>query len=126
MKEIYESACRTIVWLGDERPGSTEVAIAFLRDCVKVDDQANVIDVVGADQKLKEGIDDPRCELAWRELVTHIFRAPWWKRMWVIQEVAVAKEIVMLCGRHAFSWKLLERAALVAQFYGGGNGLPAI
>ena len=34
-----------------------------------------------------------------------ILQSPWFKRLWVVQEVSVAQEIVMRCGWSSFSWK---------------------
>lgn len=33
---------------------------------------------------------------------------PFWKRVWVIQEIAVARSVVLHCGSHVFTWKSLE------------------
>lgn len=29
---------------------------------------------------------------------------PWWDRMWVVQEVVLAKEIWLVCGKRALNW----------------------
>lgn len=33
-----------------------------------------------------------------------VFDRPYWKRLWVIQEIALAKELVILCGSRIISW----------------------
>ncbi|KAB5527980.1 heterokaryon incompatibility protein-domain-containing protein [Coniochaeta sp. 2T2.1] len=123
MKEIYESAARAVVWLGEERPGQTEIAVSFLRERIRVDDEGNLVDELEANTKLAGSVNDPACDAAWKELYYHIFQAPWWKRIWVVQEVAVAKRVDVLIGTHAFSWTFLERAVLVTVHYRVGQTL---
>jgi Heterokaryon incompatibility protein (HET) len=41
--------------------------------------------------------------LGWMEL----YRRPWFSRVWTFQEIALAKEAVVLCGSKWISWKLL-------------------
>lgn len=38
-----------------------------------------------------------------------LLRAPWFKRLWVIQEDVLAKEVDFLCGTHIIKWALLTR-----------------
>ncbi|KAB5585122.1 heterokaryon incompatibility protein-domain-containing protein [Coniochaeta sp. 2T2.1] len=104
MKQIYESAARAVVWLGEERPGQTETAVSFLRERIRVDDDGKLVDELEANTKLADS-------------------APWWKRIWVVQEVAVASRVDVLIGTHAFSWTLLERAVLMTVHYRVGQTL---
>ena len=32
----------------------------------------------------------------------------YWSRIWIVQEIVVAKDIVIFCGRHSFGWAQLE------------------
>jgi len=40
--------------------------------------------------------------------LTEIFRRPWFTRIWVIQEVAAAREAVVVCGTHQTPWQTLR------------------
>jgi hypothetical protein len=37
--------------------------------------------------------------------VEDIISRPWFHRIWVVQEAAVAREVIMHCGEHLFSWR---------------------
>jgi hypothetical protein len=43
----------------------------------------------------------------WYHLFT-LFSRPWFSRLWVVQEVALAKEVVVLCGSHSVPWGLFS------------------
>ncbi|KAF2023052.1 HET-domain-containing protein, partial [Setomelanomma holmii] len=40
-----------------------------------------------------------------------IYSNPWFTRLWVVQEVSLARRPKFLCGRHEMSWNDFERAA---------------
>jgi hypothetical protein len=50
-------------------------------------------------------------ESGW-DSVSKILLRPWWKRVWVLQEVAVAKQVLVLCGNKGTHLK--NFAALMA------------
>lgn len=54
----------------------------------------------------------PHGSTAWAALRALINR-PWFSRIWVIQEVAVAEKALVICGKDVLSWKVVERAAEV-------------
>ena len=37
-----------------------------------------------------------------------IFNRAWWKRIWVVQELASAKQVVFVCGLCSTTWKTLR------------------
>ena len=41
------------------------------------------------------------------EAFSHIVMRPWWKWIWVIQEVAAAKKVLVLCGKKSIKWETL-------------------
>lgn len=47
------------------------------------------------------------------EAIRRILLAPWWDRIWVVQEAVVAETLTVRCGNVAVSWKLLVRVARV-------------
>ena len=106
MKSIYETAFQVIVWLGDETPYITEVVFSMLENNIILD-------------PTNEAIDDEllRCITPeqWFMFGLDLMRRPWWRRMWVIQEIAVAKRAIVMCGPHVADWKKLENAGIWAQ-----------
>ncbi|KAF4448395.1 hypothetical protein F53441_8203 [Fusarium austroafricanum] len=78
MAEVYCKARQVIVWLGEGTP-ETDDAIERIRAAAQRDD-------VPAGQ---ESIPQP---------IKSLLERPWFRRVWVLQEVAAAQHIVILCG----------------------------
>ncbi|KAF7587281.1 hypothetical protein BBP40_007474 [Aspergillus hancockii] len=76
MSEIYGQAKNVIVWLGEEKHGSTE-ALESIR-------------------LVAEG-DTPQVDINDTALIA-LLRRPWFRRVWVLQEVGVARSVLVRCG----------------------------
>lgn len=46
------------------------------------------------------------------EAILHLMRNSYFRRVWMVQEVALAKEIMFLCGDHQISLQLMEKAVV--------------
>ncbi|RYP07132.1 hypothetical protein DL764_002679 [Monosporascus ibericus] len=102
MRDIYASAERVIIWLGEE------------------DDETDMFDFLPllATQSQHQGIDAKRdqhlVDLVRRR--TGFFsgladRRPWFSRVWIIQELAMARQDpLVVCGRKSVSWSTLMKA----------------
>ena len=53
----------------------------------------------------------------WLALVQGILIRSWWSRVWIVQEVAVAKELIVACGCHFVNWDVLIRFEYYAHLY---------
>ncbi|KAK4446763.1 heterokaryon incompatibility protein-domain-containing protein [Podospora aff. communis PSN243] len=82
MASIYARANRVVVWLGDDTHGG-EVALEAIR--------------VANPKALSYGTSGDDQELG-RTLVLRLLKNPWFERMWVLQEVAAARQVIMKCG----------------------------
>ncbi|KAK3351880.1 LOW QUALITY PROTEIN: heterokaryon incompatibility protein-domain-containing protein [Neurospora tetraspora] len=75
MAKIYAKASRVIVWLGEEEPGSDqaleEIRIAAELSRRRLDNKAEILTLL---------------------------QGPWFRRIWVLQEVAAARHILIKCG----------------------------
>ncbi|KAK3955167.1 ankyrin repeat-containing domain protein [Pseudoneurospora amorphoporcata] len=75
MAKIYAKASRVIVWLGEEVAGSDqaleEIRIAAKLSTRRLDDNAGILTLL---------------------------QRPWFQRIWVLQEVAAARHILIKCG----------------------------
>lgn len=114
MKETYEGACKVVVWLGDEsdRREATGRAASFLCDRIPLTSDGRVPILERPDF-----FRDPENAPIMRTIGQDILRRPWWWRMWVIQEVAVAKSLTVICNGHHFSWeRLLYTAQWISLF----------
>ncbi|PKK47765.1 hypothetical protein CI102_7553 [Trichoderma harzianum] len=78
MAEIYSKANRVIVWLGEAADNSDQ-ALKSIR--------------MAADEEHQSSRNDTD-----HQAVLAILERPWFRRIWVLQEVAAAQHIVMMCG----------------------------
>lgn len=95
MRETYQDACRVIVWLGNcpEQRKSTGRAATFLSDHIQ--------DLNGP---MPTYFGDEENAAIMCTIGQHVLRRSWWWRMWVIQEVALARAVIVICDGHHFRW----------------------
>ncbi len=114
MKEIYRRAAEVVVWLGEDKKDSADGASLLPR-----------IHAAAQDAKLFQGPDSlaMRLEqaglpgygsLVWMSLA-EIYRRNWFTRVWVVQELAVAKPATVLCGGRRVPWAYFTPAAACLQ-----------
>jgi hypothetical protein len=103
MMKIYANADRVIVWLGEEADDSYMAirAIKMLNH-----------------EESRESFFNCQHEHVCLSQLTRLYNAliclyerPWFSRMWIWQEVMVARDLVVCCGTSQASWKPLKRAA---------------
>ena len=88
MRNIYYNAARVVVWLGISDPDIRKAMDLFKR-------------------VESGGLIFPKNEILGPYIrgIAKISNKPWWSRMWVVQEVLVAKQPPLLvCGRQCVSW----------------------
>jgi hypothetical protein len=99
MKQIYASAAKVYVWLGQEAE-SSETAMRFI--------------VSQASKPLRPR--GPGYYSLWSSQQGAALHAlcerPYWRRMWIIQELLHANDITVWCGSLNFSWGDLEKLYL--------------
>ncbi|MCJ1404110.1 hypothetical protein MMC11_007335 [Xylographa trunciseda] len=118
MRSIYKTAETVLVWLGPDHEQEAEYAkslITAILPLVLSDGEEDVIETMmhfPTDKSLVEHGLPPRDHPQWDALV-HLTNLPYFKRVWVIQEVSVASMVLMIWGetkidmlwfRSAISW----------------------
>ena len=88
MKLIYSRAKSVIAWIGKSSADSSQ-AMAALRRMPSKSSRAR--------------------DTIWEKL-ENLFARPYWKRIWIIQELAVATEVKVACGRDWVMWEELGAA----------------
>ncbi|OCT53681.1 hypothetical protein CLCR_10715 [Cladophialophora carrionii] len=88
MGEIYASADRVIAWLGDSSPESEE-ALNYLEEVSRLLQQRSEETVVGCNDKTPT------------RALKHLISRPYWSRLWIIQEVLLAKDALIMVVSHA-------------------------
>jgi hypothetical protein len=107
MKDIYAGAEEVVVWLGEE--GSDTV-----RGFRLLHGLADLWDMAVEDAKclLSRLVRNEQFRCHWLALGQLLGRA-WWQRIWVVQEIVMARKAFVVCGRWAAEWDQIERATAV-------------
>jgi hypothetical protein len=111
MNTLYRKAKQVWIWLGCGTPEEqiyVPRAIALL---------PHIIDEAERRKSLpktwqKEEVAPPLRNLepaVWKAIM-YLLRNPWYQRVWIVQEAALAAAITFLCGEHKVDGKLLESA----------------
>lgn len=130
MGDIYRDAKEVVVWLG---PAADNSDLAF-RACKRLYSEKLKRDtglastremryqeakgVSWSNRELyahivldERGIPNAKAILAYiREIdaIQAVLMRPWWTRVWIIQEITLARELVVLCGDESISWRMLD------------------
>jgi hypothetical protein len=104
MGRIYSQAKQVIVWIG-AASSSSDVAMKFIQKVyakfqVKVSKYA-----------MDEFVTDSDYNRQWKAL-TELCDRRYWKRRWVIQEIALAHKCVIQCGDSILQWDAFESVCL--------------
>lgn len=136
MKLIYQGAKRVIIYLGDySEPsdqriqfgkeawgiqslenGSYSLSLAAVTIALHLSMANTVADAGEVSQMLAASSqrDQPGNPLtnifAWAHL-SRLFNRPWFERLWIIQELGVSQEAIVLCGGIEVPWSTVENAA---------------
>lgn len=93
MRFIYRQALRVLIWVYDDyqdvRPGVIEMFPYY--SCLQ-----KIVDL-SEDSSVDAPILVPNN-------VVHFCSAPYWRRLWIIQEILSARELVVHCGPDHFAW----------------------
>ncbi|KAI4160230.1 MAG: hypothetical protein LQ342_005942 [Letrouitia transgressa] len=99
MRIIYRKARRILVWLGDEDVPSNFSSL------VQIMEQLRKIDSKQRPQRQRRRQDALGYNSKHTIALESILKRPWLRRVWIIQEVALAKDIVIHYGQHSFFWE---------------------
>jgi Heterokaryon incompatibility protein (HET)/Clr5 domain len=89
MNKIYEGAMHVCIWLGAETPQSV-LAVEFVRTAMDVEQFDKLFDEVAP-------------SVQW-EAFSELTKRPWFSRLWVLQEVVLAKSATVYWGSHQIAW----------------------
>lgn len=125
MGAIYESAVQVQVWLGlasGSGPGILEAVDRLGQEIIEVgldqllveqpasETTERLIAVIAAEfgQRYANGV--------WLEELKEIFDRPWWSRVWVQQEFALAKAAYFVCGPTSVHWRFLDMVVIALHY----------
>lgn len=104
MGDIYGQTTRTVVWLGS---GDEDSKRAF-KICEQLAKEAVM---------LKSNLDPSIDNLTFPEynkndscLDNLVDDCPWWRRVWIVQEIILASDALIVCGSNEIDWKVFCQA----------------
>jgi hypothetical protein len=121
MNRIYPSASRVLVWLGDGADDS-DPAFHFLQYVDQALDDAAIEMIPGVYRSLFRDDDETHIWLALQKLCARDY----WTRLWIIQEVLLAQELILFCGDRSLTWDAFKFACAGPASVKGFAGLHAI
>ncbi|KAK5653496.1 hypothetical protein OQA88_8755 [Cercophora sp. LCS_1] len=133
MGEIYSRCERVIVWLGNDKT-HVDAMLSIHRNIaaaiIKTNSLSKARDMFEANPSpdfLEQELDVKVSEKKWKAYAEFYENRRWFSRLWVIQEVALAPEVKVLCGwRTSLSWRHLATVgAFVADTVGSQMGTVA-
>jgi hypothetical protein len=100
MTSIYKLAKSVAIWLGPEEDQS-HLAMALLEGIANHQDSSEHIKGLIANENLRQDF----------AAIVSLFERDYWKRLWVVQEVFNAREIVVYCGERTVPWFVCKLAS---------------
>ncbi|MCJ1266814.1 hypothetical protein MMC22_006699 [Lobaria immixta] len=97
MRDIYSRAQTTIVWLGD---AADQSALAFKH----MEQLKNRVQPIFG-KAVSNDIDADLVDVAKWKALAALLRRPWFGRMWILQELAVASSATIICGQQQILWE---------------------
>lgn len=93
MQRIYSQAASVVVWLGPgSKPSRSAIELIIDRNRL-LPREASLLDYK---EDSLTGLSD-------------IFLRSWWKRIWIVQQVVAARELVVYCGRCRLPWNFVAK-----------------
>lgn len=110
MDKIYRNATQVWIWLGlGTDYTSTAIDVLPSLSKVKMKIQKNYhphkLNRLSPDELGLPPLTDP----VW-EAVLDLIANPWFRRLWVLQEMALGQKIAFLCGKHEIDYNVLKKA----------------
>jgi Heterokaryon incompatibility protein (HET) len=120
MRQIYRSADEVLSWLGKD-DGETHLAFALLErwaDAIlstspNLDNWPIGKQIRGAVATIERPFD----EQEW-SAVKSLFQRSYWERIWIVQEIALARRCILICGRYEI---MFEKVLWVHRAWIGGD-----
>jgi len=117
MGDIYSGASRVIIWLGEETGDISEylwVQTTLIPKLQRLAEKKGGIDVLAHSEfrvfwkYAAEELSAKEQRYLQQDLIRFLrlfcSRRRWFSRVWIVQELMLAKDVLVLCGAHQISW----------------------
>jgi hypothetical protein len=127
MGQIYSNASKVIAWLGKSQANDGQ-AWAFINELATlIEGNSTTIDnKVHINENQSRAISSwiashtsPKFSTCSWMAFADLLNRPWWTRAWIVQEVVLAKEVVMMWGKFALPWNHFRITAAIVFNYQG-------
>lgn len=128
MAKVYGGTWRNLIWLGEDSH-STAAALdsieqlndEFRRD---TDNFTNVFNTLYASPTIVKSSSKQVLARIDRKALAQFYYRPWFSRLWVVQEAALAPQNLCFCGRYTIALEPVLRAARWLRYKSGsGHGV---
>ncbi|KAE8140819.1 heterokaryon incompatibility protein-domain-containing protein [Aspergillus pseudotamarii] len=113
MGELYSCADQVVIWLGDAADQS-DLACSLLPELTEriwsLKETEGGWRPLSTDDIVSHGLPHPD-DLLWRAALLLYSRA-WFQRLWIVQEVVLARACVFLCGARLIEWHVIVNFAI--------------
>ncbi|TVY82021.1 Heterokaryon incompatibility protein 6 OR allele [Lachnellula suecica] len=115
MGKIYQRACRTVVWLGEEVDANcgeeSRDCTHSIKSLYRLCDEMDKVTFKGGsfDREKLQKLREPESGMDWKSVERLLVR-PWWRRVWTLQEFLISDHLRFYCGRKSISRKNLHDA----------------
>ncbi|KAE8447238.1 hypothetical protein EG329_010932 [Mollisiaceae sp. DMI_Dod_QoI] len=130
MREIYQRAIVTVVWLGGTHEQSKKVfdTVDLLHEACQYPDFQKLLQRDELDFSVLDhlSIGDTKLQIPWdnRKELGLFFSHPWFERIWICQEVAVSGETFVFYGGRIRPWShCISTAYCMQQLHWGHEGV---
>lgn len=91
MQKIYSQATRVVAWVGTEEWNGVE-AFNVIRQQTLQDTWKSTGSI----------------DLSALTIIHYFFSNPYWDRLWIVQEIALASDIIVMCGHDSLPWRIIR------------------
>jgi hypothetical protein len=103
MGKVYENAEEVLVWLGNDSEGIAEDCFNLIRETNEyLDHQYEIYGSIRDMPRITKASPISLDKLRWNKVRT-LTKMPWFRRLWVVQEAALAKQCTLLWGNNQLS-----------------------
>jgi hypothetical protein len=111
MGEIYKGATRVVVWLGKEDRYTKTALESLERSTLTLEDYER--------DKSSSLREHRRCQYTYDEdcaILYFMVQRSWYSRLWIVQEIVLARDIIFFCGPHSAPIDTIWRGFLFIQY----------
>ncbi|KAF2852960.1 hypothetical protein T440DRAFT_466522 [Plenodomus tracheiphilus IPT5] len=119
LPSIFQSAEMVLCWIGEERDDSSAAIQTLLQiRTLELAPQQWPTQLPEIPNTWKDGVPPVNDPVWWS--IQNLFEREWFSRVWVIQEVVLAKELKLICGNYEMDWEDVIKAVEICLDDQGG------